>query len=176
NAEVVDATGKNLTSGIIDEHSHICASGNLNEGTQSSSAEVRVADIIDAEDINLYRQLAGGVTSSQILHGSANPIGGQTQLIKERWGMSPEKLKFEKWPGFIKFALGENVKQSNWGDQQVIRFPQTRMGVEQVYADYFTRAREYENTWKKFGSMDSKGKAGIIQPRKDIELDALAEI
>ena len=167
-AEVVDATGKNLTSGIIDEHSHICASGNLNEGTQSSSAEVRVADIIDAEDINLYRQLAGGVTSSHILHGSANAIGGQTQLIKERWGAPPEKLKFEGWPGFIKFALGENVKQSNWGDRQVTRFPQTRMGVEQVYMDYFTRAKEYN-------PQAPKSSAGI-PPRRDLELDALKEI
>jgi imidazolonepropionase-like amidohydrolase len=175
NAEVIDATGKNLTSGIIDEHSHICASGDLNEGTQSSSAEVRVADIIDAEDINLYRQLAGGVTTSHILHGSANAIGGQTQLIKERWGMPPEKMKFEGWPGFIKFALGENVKQSNWGDKQVTRFPQTRMGVEQVYADYFTRAKEYDAAWKKFNSMDAKSKAGAA-PRKDLEMDALAEI
>ncbi len=172
-AEVIDATGKILTSGIIDEHSHICASGNLNEGTQSSSAEVRVADVIDAEDINLYRQLAGGVTCSQILHGSANAIGGQTQLIKTRWGASPEKLKFEGWPGFIKFALGENVKQSNWGDRQVTRFPQTRMGVEQVYADYFTRAREYNP-----GSNSLPAKAGIatIPVRRDLELEALKEI
>ncbi len=176
NAEVVDATGKNLTCGIVDEHSHICASGDLNEGTQSSSAEVRVADVIDAEDIQLYRQLAGGVTSSHILHGSANAIGGQTQLIKERWGSSPEKMKFEGWPGFIKFALGENVKQSNWGDRQVTRFPQTRMGVEQVYMDYFTRAKEYDNEWKKFNSLDAKAKASQVAPRKNIELDALAEI
>ncbi|MEO8088508.1 MAG: amidohydrolase family protein [Bacteroidota bacterium] len=165
-AEVIDATGKNLTSGIIDEHSHICASGDLNEGTQSSSAEVRVTDIIDAEDINLYRQLAGGVTCSHILHGSANAIGGQTQLIKERWGASPEKLKFAGWPGFIKFALGENVKQSNWGDRQVSRFPQTRMGVEQVYADYFTRAKEY----------NPQTANGGLAVRRDLELDALKEI
>ena len=169
NAEVVDATGKNLTSGIIDEHSHICASGSLNEATQSSSAEVRVADVIDAEDINLYRQLAGGVTTSHILHGSANAIGGQTQLIKERWGASPEQLKFEGWPGFIKFALGENVKQSNWGDRQVTRFPQTRMGVEQVYRDYFTRAKEYS-------TFMTKGSVNGIPVRKDLELDALSEI
>jgi len=168
-AEVIDAAGKNLTSGIIDEHSHICASGNLNEGTQSSSAEVRVADIIDAEDINLYRQLAGGVTCSHILHGSANAIGGQSQLIKERWGSSPEKLKFESWPGFIKFALGENVKQSNWGDKQVSRFPQTRMGVEQVYTDYFTRAKEYSPP-------APKGGEAAIPFRRDLELDALKEI
>ncbi len=172
-AEVIDATGKNLTSGIIDEHSHICASGNLNEGTQSSSAEVRVTDVIDAEDINLYRQLAGGVTSSHILHGSANAIGGQTQLIKERWGASPEKLKFAGWPGFIKFALGENVKQSNWGDKQTSRFPQTRMGVEQVYTDYFTRAKEYIPSPY---PLPSKGGIAAIPVRRDLELEALKEI
>ena len=172
-AEVIDATGKNLTSGIIDEHSHICASGNLNEGTQSSSAEVRVTDVIDAEDINLYRQLAGGVTSSHILHGSANAIGGQTQLIKERWGASPEKMKFAGWPGFIKFALGENVKQSNWGDRQVTRFPQTRMGVEQVYADYFTRAKEYN---PHPNPQPAKGGIAAIPVRRDLELEALKEI
>ncbi|MCX6274900.1 MAG: amidohydrolase family protein [Bacteroidetes bacterium] len=172
-AEVIDATGKNLTSGIIDEHSHICASGDLNEGTQSSSAEVRVADIIDAEDINLYRQLAGGVTSSHILHGSANAIGGQTQLIKERWGASPEKMKFAGWPRFIKFALGENVKQSNWGDRQVTRFPQTRMGVEQVYADYFTRAKEYNPGPS---PLPPKGGIAAIPVRRDLELEALKEI
>jgi imidazolonepropionase-like amidohydrolase len=168
-AEIIDAAGKNLTSGIIDEHSHICASGDLNEGTQSSSAEVRVADVIDAEDINLYRQLAGGVTCSHILHGSANAIGGQTQLIKERWGASPEKMKFQGWPGFIKFALGENVKQSNWGDKQVTRFPQTRMGVEQVYTDYFTRAKEYS-------PLTPKGGTTAVPVKRDLELDALKEI
>ncbi len=175
-AETVDGSGKHLTSGIIDEHSHIAASGNVNEGTQSSSAEVRIADIVDADDIQIYRQLAGGVTSSQILHGSANAIGGQTQLIKERWGHSPEELKFQNWPGFIKFALGENVKQSHWGDKQVYRFPQTRMGVEQVYKDYFTRAREYDNERKKYSTPDAKAKSSSVPFRKDLELDALAEI
>ena len=139
-AEVVDATGMHLTAGIIDEHSHIAISGSVNEATQSSSAEVRIGDVLDADDVQIYRQLAGGVTASHLLHGSANPIGGQTQLIKLRWGRSPEELKFENWPGYIKFALGENVKQNHWGDKQVIRYPQTRMGVEQVYSDYFTRA------------------------------------
>jgi imidazolonepropionase-like amidohydrolase len=168
---IIDGTGKHLTCGIVDEHSHIAVSGDVNEGTQSSSAEVRIADVIDAEDIQVYRQLAGGVTSSHILHGSANAIGGQTQLIKERWGAPPEKMKFENWPGFIKFALGENVKQSNWGDKQVVRFPQTRMGVEQVYMDYFTRAREYEKELK----VSASAKGGI-PTRKNIELDALVEI
>lgn len=171
-ADVVDATGKYLTSGIIDEHSHIAVSGSVNEGTQSSSAEVRIGDVIDCDDIDIYRQLSGGVTTSHILHGSANAIGGQTQLVKLRWGSSPEKMKFEGWPGYIKFALGENVKQSNWGDLQVSRFPQTRMGVEQVYVDYFTRAKDYDGKWKKY----SLSKEKTSTPRRDLELDALAEI
>ena len=172
-AIIVDGTGKHLTSGIIDEHSHIAVSSLVNEPTQSSSAEVRIADVVDADDINIYRQLAGGVTTSHLLHGSANAIGGQTQLIKLRWGQSAEKLKFENWPGFIKFALGENVKQSHWGDKQVVRFPQTRMGVEQIYADYFSRAREYAKQRK----IDAAAKTKPPVPlRKDLELDALAEI
>lgn len=169
--EIIDATGKHLTSGIIDEHSHIAVSGAVNEATQASSAEVRIGDVIDAEDINIYRQLAGGVTVSHILHGSANPIGGQTQLIKLRWGQSPEKMKFSGWPGFIKFALGENVKQSNWGDRQVTRYPQSRMGVEQVFRDYFTRAKEYDRLRKIPGAA-----VDGIPLRRDLELEAIAEV
>ncbi len=163
-AKVIDATGKHITSGIIDEHSHIAGSGGINEGAQSVSAEVRIGDIIDSEDIEIYRQLAGGVTVSQILHGSANPIGGQNQLIKLRWGKSPEELKFAGADGFIKFALGENVKQSNFGSGQ--RFPVTRMGVEQTFVDEFTRAKEYEK------AMAVKGN----NVRRDLELDAIVEI
>ncbi|TCD27949.1 amidohydrolase [Pedobacter psychrodurus] len=163
-AKVVDATGKHVTAGIIDEHSHIAGAGGINEGAQSVSAEVRVADIINSEDVNIYRQLAGGVTTSQILHGSANPIGGQSQLIKLRWGKSPEELKFAGADGFIKFALGENVKQSNFGTGA--RFPVTRMGVEQTFVDEFTRAKEYEK------ALSVKGNS----VRKDLELDAIVEI
>ncbi|MFM2206956.1 MAG: hypothetical protein RL213_931 [Bacteroidota bacterium] len=175
-AVVVDGTGKHLTSGIIDEHSHIAVSNSVNEGTQSSSAEVRIGDVLDADDINIYRQLSGGVTASHLLHGSANAIGGQTQLIKLRWGRSEEELKFESWPGFIKFALGENVKQTNWGDRQTTRFPQTRMGVEQVYMDHFTRAGDYSRQWKKWNTGDAAFKATQTPPRKDLEMDALSEI
>ncbi len=162
NARVIDGTGKHLTPGILDEHSHIAISRGVNEGTQSVTSEVRIADVINPDDVNIYRQLSGGVTSSHLLHGSANTIGGQSQLIKLRWGANAEDLKFRNWDGFIKFALGENVKQSNWGDRQRVRFPQTRMGVEQVLADAFTRARDYE-------------KAGPNK-RRDLELDALVEI
>jgi len=163
-AKIIDATGKHITAGIIDEHSHIAASGGINEGAQSVSAEVRTADIINSEDVNIYRQLAGGVTTSHILHGSANPIGGQSQLIKLRWGKSPEELKFAGADGFIKFALGENVKQSNFGTGA--RFPVTRMGVEQTFVDEFTRAKEYAR------ALSVKGN----NVRRDLELDAIVEI
>jgi imidazolonepropionase-like amidohydrolase len=161
-AKIIDATGKHLTAGIIDEHSHIAASS-INEGGQNSSAEVSIEDALDPEDISIYQNLAGGVTSIQILHGSANPIGGRSAIIKLKWGESANNLVYKNSPKFIKFALGENVKQSNW--QSFSRFPQTRMGVEQLYVDYFTRAKEY----------DAKKKSG--QPyRKDVELEVLAEI
>ena len=160
---MIDGTGKHLTAGIIDEHSHIAITRNVNEGTQESTSEVRIGDVVDSEDIDIYRQLAGGVTSSHLLHGSANPIGGQTQLIKLRWGLTPEEMKFQNWPGFIKFALGENVKQSS--SPNSTRFPQTRMGVEETFNDYFTRAQEY-------GKLKRSGKPF----RKDLELEALLEI
>ena len=171
--KIIDAKGKHLTSGIIDEHSHIAISKGVNEGTKTSSAEVRIGDVINSEDINIYRQLAGGVTTAQLLHGSANPIGGQSALIKLRWGLSPDNMKYEKADGFIKFALGENVKQSNWGSTYSTRFPQTRMGVEQVYYDFFIRAKEYESNWNAFKTTTSKDK---IAPRRDLELECLSEI
>ena len=175
-AKVIDGTGKHLTSGIIDEHSHIAVANGVNEGTQASSAEVRIGDVIDPEDINIYRQLAGGVTTSQLLHGSANPIGGQSAIIKLRWGVSPEKMKFEKADGFIKFALGENVKQSNWGDLNTVRFPQSRMGVEQIYFDYFTRAKEYDAQMKAFSALPEKAKTSAPPFRRNLEVEAIAEI
>ena len=163
-ATVIDGTGMHVTCGIIDEHSHIALSS-VNEGSQVSSAEVRMLDVIDANDENIYRQLAGGVTTSQLLHGSANPIGGQSALIKLRWGKTAEEMKFEGADGFIKFALGENVKQSNWGDLYRNRYPQTRMGVEQVFESYFSRAKEYGEAMK-------AGK----NVRRDLDLDAVLEI
>ena len=171
-ARVIDGTGKHLTPGIIDEHSHIAVSQSVNECSHAVTSEVRIGDVINPDDINIYRQLAGGVTTSQLLHGSCNPIGGQSGLIKLRWGQNAEKMKFENAPGFIKFALGENVKQSNWGDDFRVRYPQSRMGVEQVYVDAFTRAKEYETEWKKY---NPKVK-GAVTPRRDLRLEALLEI
>lgn len=161
-ATTVDATGKHLTAGIIDEHSHIAAV-TINEAGHNSSAEVRMKDAIDPEDMDIYRNLAGGVTTIQLLHGSANPIGGRSAIMRLKWGENSDGLIFPNSPKFIKFALGENVKQSNWGSFS--RFPQTRMGVEQVYTDYFQRAKEYE----------AKKKSG--QPyRYDEEMEVLVEI
>jgi len=163
-AQEIDGTGKYLTAGIIDEHTHIAAAA-VNEAGHNSSAEVTIEDVINPDDIKIYRNLAGGVTSVQILHGSANPIGGRSAIIKLKWGESADEMLYKKSPKFIKFALGENVKQSNWGNNNTIRFPQTRMGVEQVFMDYFQRAKEYD-TFKKTGK----------PYRKDVELETLAEI
>ncbi|KLT68755.1 amidohydrolase family protein [Flavobacterium sp. ABG] len=168
----IDAKGKHITSGIIDEHSHIAISKGVNESGHNSTAEVTIQDVVNSEDINIYRDLAGGVTISQLLHGSANPIGGRSAIVKWKWGSSPEEMLYKNQPKFIKFALGENVKQANWGIQNPTRFPQTRMGVEQVFTDYFQRAKEYDESWKTFNSGSKKGKA----PRVDLELQTLAEI
>jgi imidazolonepropionase-like amidohydrolase len=172
-ARFIDGTGKHVTAGIIDEHSHIAAAS-INEGGQSVTSEVRIADNLNPDDINIYRQLSGGVTTSHILHGSANVIGGQTQLIKLRWGANAEDLKFKNWDGQIKFALGENVKRSPAQAGQNNRYPDTRMGVEQVLVDAFTRAKDYQKGWKDYEA--NKGKKGVMAPRRDLELDALVEI
>ncbi|WP_299156274.1 amidohydrolase family protein [uncultured Christiangramia sp.] len=161
-AKIIDATGKHLTAGIIDEHSHIAAS-DINEAGHNSSAEVTMEDVVDPTDINIYRNLAGGVTTIQLLHGSANPIGGRSAILKLKWGAPADELIFEQAPPFIKFALGENVKQSNWSGN---RFPQTRMGVEQVFIDYFSRAKAYEKEKQAAGD----------NFRKDLEMETLVEI
>ena len=173
---IIDGTGKHVTAGIVDEHSHIAITGGVNEGTQNNTAEVRIGDALDGFDNSIYHQLSGGVTTSQLLHGSANPIGGQSAIIKLKWGSTPEELKMKNAPQHIKFALGENVKQSNWGDGHRIRFPQTRMGVEQVYYDAFQRAIEYRNSLKAWSLLPEKEKAGKEAPRRDLELEALVEI
>jgi imidazolonepropionase-like amidohydrolase len=173
-AKIIDGTGKHLTAGIIDEHSHIAAAS-INEGGQSVTSEVRIADNLNPEDINIYRQLSGGVTTSHILHGSANTIGGQTQLIKLRWGANAEELKFAGADPFIKFALGENVKRSS-SSQGNVRFPDTRMGVEQVLTDAFQRASDYQKLWKAAEENNKKKGAVPMFVRRDLELDALVEI
>jgi len=163
-AKIIDGTGKHLTAGIIDEHSHI-ATVAVNESGQNSTAEVSLEDVVDSDDVQIYRSLAGGVTTVQILHGSANPIGGQAALVKLKWGETADNLLYKNNDKFIKFALGENVKQANWGNTETVRFPQTRMGVEEVYMDYFQRAKEYDIIKK-------SGKPF----RKDTEMEILGQI
>ena len=171
---VIDADGMHLTAGIIDEHSHIALTRGVNEYTQPSTAEVRMGDVINSEDINIYRQLAGGVVAAQLLHGSANPIGGQSAIIKMKWGVLPDEMKIKSADKFIKFALGENVKQSNWGPGS--RYPQTRMGVEQFYYDIFHRAKDYDKKWKKYNSLNSIQKSKSIYPRRDLDMEAILSV
>jgi N-acetylglucosamine-6-phosphate deacetylase len=170
-AVVVDLAGKAITPGIIDCHSHMATDGGINEGSQAITAEVRIGDFIDADDITIYRQLAGGVTAANVLHGSANPIGGQNQVIKLRWGLTGEGLKFVQAPPGIKFALGENVKQSNLEGRTSTRYPQSRMGVEQLIRDALAAARDYAAAWEHW-QRTHQG----LPPRRDLELEALVEV
>lgn len=168
---VVDARGKHISPGMIDCHSHMGTDGGVNESGQAVTAEVRVGDFIDNSDINIYRQLAGGLTTSNILHGSANPIGGQNQVIKLRWGDGMDAMKMASAPQGIKFALGENVKRSNRTEPQT-RYPASRMGVEQLFRDRFLAAKEYDLRHRRWNN----GIRDALPPRRDLELEAIAEI
>ncbi len=173
NVREIDATGMHLTSGIIDEHTHI-ALLSVNDIAVNSSM-VRMEDAINPHDINIYRNLAGGVTAAQLLHGSANPIGGQSALIKLKWGVDkPEDLLIDGADGYIKFALGENVKRSS--NPESIRYPLTRMGVEQVYRDAFTQAKAYERAWQDYNKLSSSAKKKTTAPRKDLAMEATLEV
>lgn len=167
--KVIDATGMHLTPGIIDEHSHIALDA-TNEMGQAVTSQVRCSDVIDPEDPSIYRQLAGGVTAAHILHGSANPIGGQSVIIKHRWGLSADELKVENQPGFLKHALGENVKRNT------TRYPNSRTGVEQIIRDAYQRAVDYNNKWKAWNTLKQADKAGKVPPRRDLGLDALVDV
>ena len=173
-AKIIEADGKHVTAGMIDPHSHT-AGASINEGSQSVTSEVRIQDVLDPDEISIYRELAGGLTTIHVLHGSANTIGGQNAIIKLRWGQDADGLIMKEAPMTLKFALGENVKQSNWGDDNITRYPQTRMGVEQVLRDAFTRARDYKSNLETYARR-SKWRTTLIPPRKDLELDALVEV
>lgn len=163
----IDGRGKHVSPGIIDAHSHIAIARGVNEGSHAVTSEVRIGDVLDPTDITIYRQLGGGVTSAQLLHGSANPIGGQSQVIKLRWGSDAAGLRFAGVTPTIKFALGENVKQSNWGSEFTSRYPQTRMGVPEIMLDQFLAARGYA------ARLREKGGAPV---RRDLRLEALAQV
>lgn len=168
---VIDGTGKHVAPGIIDEHSHSSILGNVNECTNNITCEVRIADVINSESVEIYRQLAGGVTMQHLLHGSCNSIGGQAALISCKWGAPPDELYVSDIPGTVKFALGENPKQSNWGAEASNRYPKTRAGVEQSIREAFLAARDYDKAWAEFRS----GRRAL-PPRRDLQLDALSEI
>ncbi|CAM2069790.1 Amidohydrolase family protein [Sulfidibacter corallicola] len=171
-ATVIDAAGKHVSPGLIDEHSHT-ALNSVNEWTTTNSAEVSVGDVIDPDDINLYRQLAGGLTMANQLHGSANPIGGRNSVIKLRWGGHADDLLFDGAMPGIKFALGENVKRSNSPDSWQ-RYPSTRMGVDQFFRDQFKAAAAYRKAWQKW--RNDPNADNLIPPRKDLRLEVLLEI
>ena len=170
NAHVIDAKGKHVTAGLIDPHNHSMILGSVNEGTLPSSAMVSIGDVVNSESPQIHRQLAGGLTVANQLHGSANPIGGQNAIIKLRLGQGPEGLKFKAAPPGIKFALGENVKQSNWGNDKNTRFPQTRMGVPAFHENRFTAAWQYNREWRRFREK------GGPPPRRDLELETIGQI
>ena len=169
---VVDGRGKHLTPGIIDEHSHI-ALFSINESATNSSM-VRMKDVVNSENINIYRNLAGGVVAAQLLHGSANPIGGQSAIVKMRWGNSPRDLLIEGADEYIKFALGENVKRSS--NPASVRYPQTRMGVEQVFVNAFSQAQEYGKEWDTYNNLSRSQQRNTLPPRRDLVHEAMLEI
>jgi imidazolonepropionase-like amidohydrolase len=176
-AQVIDGTGMYVTPGIIDCHSHIAVDGSVNEGSISVSSIANIAEVLDSDDISIYRDLAGGVTTANVLHGSANSIGGQTIVIKLRWGQPAAKLPFEGALPGIKFALGENPKRSNFSIRGAERrYPASRMGVEETIRGAFTEARDYKNAWDAYNKKVSAGEKNLIPPRRDLRLDPLVEV
>jgi len=176
-AQVFDAAGQFVIPGIIDCHSHIAVDGSVNEGSVSVSSIVNIADVLNPDDIDIYRDLAGGVTVANVLHGSANSIGGQTVVIKLRWGLPASKLPFEGAVPGIKFALGENPKRSNFSIPGATpRYPTTRMGVEETIRTAFAEARDYKKTWDDYDKRVSGGDKNAIPPRRDLRLDPLVEV
>jgi N-acetylglucosamine-6-phosphate deacetylase len=167
---IIDGAGKHVTPGLIDCHSHTGINGGVNEWAQANTAEVRIGDVIDPDDIDWYRELAGGLTAANQLHGSANPIGGQNSVVKLKWGSGAAAFPIADAPPGIKFALGENVKRSEG------RYPNTRMGVETFIRDAFAAARDHEAEWARYAGLPTEAREATMPPRRDLELETLSEI
>lgn len=175
-AQIIDASGMYVMPGIIDCHSHIAVVGGVNEGTLSVTSMVGIEDVVDPDDINIYRNLAGGVTTANVLHGSANAIGGKNAVIKLRWGKTASEMLFEGAPAGIKFALGENPKRSNFNVPGTSRrYPGTRMGVEDVIRQAFVDAREYKKAWEEYNRRKTAGEK-VIEPKRNLALEPLVEV
>jgi len=176
-AQVIDASGQFVMPGIIDCHSHIAVDGSVNEGSISVSSIANIAEVINPEDIAIYFDLAGGVTAANVLHGSANSIGGQTEVIKLRWGQPAAKLPFEGALRGIKFSLGENPQRSNFCIPGIPKgYPATRLGVEETIRGAFTEARDYKKAWDEYNKRSSAGEKNLVPPRRDLRLDPLVEV
>lgn len=176
-AEVIDAAGMYVMPGIIDPHSHVAMEGGVNEGSLAVTSMTSVVDILDPEDIDIYRELAGGVTTTNVLHGSANPIGGTKSLIKLRWGKDAQDLLMKDAIPGIKFAMGENVKRSRSSARGAERrYPATRMGTLDVMRQSFTDALEYQKQWNEYETRQTAGEKNLVLPRRDLELEPLVEV
>lgn len=176
-ATLIDGTGKHVIPGIIDCHSHIAIDGNVNENTLSVTSMVGVDDVINPTDPTIYLDLAGGVTTANVLHGSANAVGGRNAVIKLRWGNNASGLLFEGAKPGIKLALGENPKRSNVvTSREARRYPATRMGVEDVIREAFTQARRYMDDWEAYRKRSGAGDTGALPPKEDLKLEPLAEV
>ncbi|MGB8540234.1 MAG: amidohydrolase [Candidatus Acidiferrales bacterium] len=177
-ATVIDANGQYVMPGIIDCHSHIAVDGSVNEGSISVSSMANIADVLNPDDISIYDDLSGGVTTANILHGSANPIGGQTIVIKLRWGKPASDLPFQGALPGIKFALGENPKRSNFTPPPGAepRYPATRMGVEETIREAFIEAREYKKQWDDYSRKKAAGDQNLLPPRRNEKLEPLVEV
>lgn len=175
---MIDATGKFVIPGIIDSHSHIALSG-TNESGETISSEVKMEDVLNAEDTAIYTALTGGVTMTHTMHGSGNPIGGENIVIKTKWGKTSEEMVVHEAYRTLKFALGENPKQVNRERQAAApRYPQSRMGVNAIIRREFLKAKNYMEQWERYekSKRSQKGENALIPPRKDLKMEALADM
>lgn len=172
-ATLIDAEGKYVTPGIIDPHSHMALDDDVNEATSPVVPQMLMKDAFDYTDKAIYRALAGGVTSSLLLHGSADMIGGQAVVIKTKYGLDRDQMLFPGAPQSIKFASGENPKRV-FGDKK--QLPSTRMGNFEVMREAFTQAKDYQRQWDEYDEKLKRGDKNATMPKKDLKLEALLQV